>query len=134
MLGIQGGNWENGAYWCCAGLLSPATGADKTLLPTGDERHQGLDDNDHGALAPSLQIPKNRSTGNLASIAETSDTPQDRSRSRIRFSFDASAAAAEHDSLTRLASPDGGAVDAPRIQSSATRSSLYCSPPLCEWR
>lgn len=46
-------------------------------------------------VAPGLQIPKNRSTGNLAVIGETSD------RSRIRFSFDASSAGTEYDVLTR---------------------------------
>ncbi|KAH9429909.1 hypothetical protein MCOR02_009637 [Pyricularia oryzae] len=44
---------------------------------------------------PGLQIPKNRSTGNLAVIGETSD------RSRIRFSFDAGSAGADLDLLTR---------------------------------
>lgn len=47
-------------------------------------------------LAPPLQLPKNRSTGNLAMAG---DTPE---KARMRFSFDAGAAAAEYDALTRL--------------------------------
>ena len=78
------------------------------LPTTGDEGQPGFDDHDYATLGPSLQIPKNRSTGNLASIAETSDSLLN--RSRIRFSFDASAAAAEHDSVARLASLVGRAV------------------------
>ncbi|KAL8409061.1 hypothetical protein RB594_007489 [Gaeumannomyces avenae] len=46
-------------------------------------------------LPATLQIPKNRSTGNLAVVGEGSD------RGRIRFSFDAGAATAEFDGLTR---------------------------------
>lgn len=41
-------------------------------------------------LAPELQIPKNRSTGNLAMVAE-SDSDVDEPKPRFRFSFDAGA-------------------------------------------
>lgn len=49
-------------------------------------------------LSLPLQLPKNRSTGNLAVAG---DTPE---KARMRFSFDAGAAAAEYDALTRLVS------------------------------
>lgn len=49
----------------------------------------------HATLTPSLQIPKNKSTGNLGLIGDSSE------KARIRFSFDAGAAAAEYDALTR---------------------------------
>ncbi|KAI1877837.1 uncharacterized protein JN550_000019 [Neoarthrinium moseri] len=51
-------------------------------------------------LSPALQIPKNRSTGNLAVVSEASEPQQ--STSRIRFSLDAgSGANADYDSITR---------------------------------
>lgn len=48
-------------------------------------------------LSAPLQLPKNRSTGNLAIAG---DTPE---KARVRLSFDAGAAAAEYENLTRLA-------------------------------
>ncbi|KAI3336400.1 Pkinase-domain-containing protein [Xylariaceae sp. AK1471] len=45
-------------------------------------------------LIPELQIPKNRSTGNLPAVAE-SDSDVDDSKPRFRFSFDAGPAAVE---------------------------------------
>jgi protein-serine/threonine kinase len=48
-------------------------------------------------LSPALQIPKNRSTGNLGTVAESSE------KARIRFSFDAGASAAEYDAMSRSA-------------------------------
>ena len=60
-----------------------------------DSPHMG-EERGRSKLAPALQIPKNRSTGNLAlSAADSSE------KARIRFSFDAGAAAAEYDSITR---------------------------------
>ncbi|KAI1148067.1 hypothetical protein F4825DRAFT_114735 [Nemania diffusa] len=51
-----------------------------------------------GKLSPELQIPKNRSTGNLPAVAESdSDTADDR-KPKFRFSFDAGAASVEPDS------------------------------------
>ncbi|KAI0128831.1 hypothetical protein BJ170DRAFT_623095 [Xylariales sp. AK1849] len=51
-------------------------------------------------LAPALQIPKNRSTGNLGAVSK-SPAPET-SNSRIRFSFDAgSGASTDYDSITR---------------------------------
>jgi hypothetical protein len=47
-------------------------------------------------LSPPLQIPKNRSTGNLASIGEHAD------KSRYRLSYDASSAAVDYESITRF--------------------------------
>ncbi|KAH6654126.1 hypothetical protein BKA67DRAFT_592401 [Truncatella angustata] len=49
-------------------------------------------------LSPTLQIPKNRSTGNLAVVSEAA-TPE-HSRSRVRFSFDAGSGV-DFDSITR---------------------------------
>lgn len=62
----------------------------------GATKHHDGEERGRGRLAPPLQIPKNRSTGNLAI---TTDSPE---RARVRFSFDAGAAAAEYDALTRL--------------------------------
>lgn len=54
-----------------------------------------------GKLSPELQIPKNRSTGNLPAVAESdSDTADDR-KPKFRFSFDAGAASVEPDSANR---------------------------------
>lgn len=51
-------------------------------------------------LSPHLQIPKNRSTGNLAVVAEGADDAE--RSSRFRFSFDAgSGAALDYDSMAR---------------------------------
>lgn len=51
-------------------------------------------------LSPPLQIPKNRSTGNLAVVSEMPEAQK--STSRIRFSFDAgSGANTDYDSITR---------------------------------
>ncbi|KAL8381426.1 hypothetical protein RB595_005611 [Gaeumannomyces hyphopodioides] len=61
----------------------------------GANEHHDADERGRPKLSASLQIPKNRSTGNLAVIGESSD------RGRIRFSFDAGAATAEFDGLTR---------------------------------
>lgn len=73
MLHIHGGDHDNGV----------------------DSPHMG-EERGRSKLAPALQIPKNRSTGNLAlSAADSSE------KARIRFSFDAGAAAAEYDSITR---------------------------------
>ncbi|KAK3692364.1 hypothetical protein B0T22DRAFT_475295 [Podospora appendiculata] len=72
MLGINGGNQEN-----------------------GDEPRSDMEGRGRAALAPSLQLPKNRSTGNLAIHGDSSE------RARIRFSFDAGAAAADYDAVTR---------------------------------
>ncbi|KAI0542299.1 hypothetical protein GGR58DRAFT_303350 [Xylaria digitata] len=47
-------------------------------------------------LTPELQIPKNRSTGNLPAVAE-SDSDVDDLQPRFRFSFDAEAMSVDHD-------------------------------------
>ncbi|AEO57638.1 hypothetical protein MYCTH_2304027 [Thermothelomyces thermophilus ATCC 42464] len=61
----------------------------------GDTQH-GAEAPGRERLAPTLQIPKNRSTGNLGTVAD-----DDRAgRPRIRFSFDAGAAAVEHETMT----------------------------------
>ncbi|KAL2164563.1 hypothetical protein VTH06DRAFT_3780 [Thermothelomyces fergusii] len=52
---------------------------------------------DRARLAPTLQIPKNRSTGNLGAVADDDGAE----RPRIRFSFDAGAATAEYETMTR---------------------------------
>ncbi|OIW33923.1 Pkinase-domain-containing protein [Coniochaeta ligniaria NRRL 30616] len=64
------------------------TGAE--ILHDGEERGRSK-----LSLSPPLQLPKNRSTGNLAASGDTSD------KARMRFSFDAGAAAADYDALTR---------------------------------
>ncbi|KAL2257394.1 hypothetical protein VTK26DRAFT_235 [Humicola hyalothermophila] len=73
MLGIGGGNSDNGED------------TRHDAEPRGRER-----------LSPSLQIPKNRSTGNLGVISD--DSPD---KPRIRFSFDSGAAAAEYETISR---------------------------------
>ncbi|CAM1505535.1 Fc.00g111720.m01.CDS01 [Cosmosporella sp. VM-42] len=72
--------------------------------PTGAENHTGDDERGRGQLAPPgpVALPKNRSTGNLAAVAEAADTG--RSRSRYRMSLDAAtvaAMAADNESITR---------------------------------
>ncbi|KAI5465739.1 hypothetical protein BGZ63DRAFT_420286 [Mariannaea sp. PMI_226] len=67
----------------------------------GAENHMGEDDRGRGKLEPQLSIPKNRSTGNLASTIEPAEPA---GRSRYRMSLDASTAAsvaADLESLTR---------------------------------
>ncbi|KAK0630745.1 hypothetical protein B0T17DRAFT_637181 [Bombardia bombarda] len=66
-------------------------------LENGDETRHDTEEHGRDALLPPLplQIPKNRSTGNLTVHGSNSD------RSRMRFSFDAGAAAAEYDAITR---------------------------------
>ncbi|KAL8297196.1 hypothetical protein RB597_006328 [Gaeumannomyces tritici] len=61
----------------------------------GANEPHDADERGRPKLPATLQIPKNRSTGNLAIVGEGSD------RGRIRFSFDAGAATAEFDGLTR---------------------------------
>jgi protein-serine/threonine kinase len=50
-------------------------------------------------LAPQLQIPKNKSTGNLAVVAEQPGLEQ--ANSRIRFSLDAGSGSTEHEPVPR---------------------------------
>jgi protein-serine/threonine kinase len=64
--------------------------------PGADTHHDG-EERGRSTLSPPLQLPKNRSTGNLAVAGDTSE------KARMRFSFDAGAAAADYDALTRLA-------------------------------
>lgn len=106
MLGIHGGNSENGAYYSVAHAPSPnlhwsKADADDSPCPiTGDDTtREAPKERGRTTLAPSLQIPKNKSTGNLGPI---NDSPE---KARIRFSFDAGAAAADYDAMTRLAWP-----------------------------
>jgi protein-serine/threonine kinase len=61
------------------------------ILHDGEERGRSK-----LSLSPPLQLPKNRSTGNLVASGDTSD------KARMRFSFDAGAAAADYDALTRF--------------------------------
>jgi protein-serine/threonine kinase len=65
---------------------------------TGDDTRHDAEPRGRERLAPALQIPKNRSTGNLAVASDSSE------KARIRFSFDAGAAAAEYDAMSRSAS------------------------------
>jgi protein-serine/threonine kinase len=65
--------------------------------PIGDDTRHSPEALARQRLAPALQIPKNRSTGNLGIMGDNSE------KARVRFSFDAGAAAAEYDSMSRLA-------------------------------
>ena len=64
---------------------------------TGDDTRHDAEARGRERLSPSLQIPKNRSTGNLGVMGDSSE------KARIRFSFDAGAAAAEYDTISRSA-------------------------------
>ncbi|KAK4123686.1 Pkinase-domain-containing protein [Parathielavia appendiculata] len=61
----------------------------------GDDTRHDAEARGWRGLSPSLQIPKNRSTGNLGAMGDSSE------RARIRFSFDAGTAAAEYDAMSR---------------------------------
>ncbi|KAK4106645.1 Pkinase-domain-containing protein [Parathielavia hyrcaniae] len=61
----------------------------------GDDTRHDAEARGRTRLSPALHIPKNRSTGNLGTMNDSSE------RARIRFSFDAGAAAAEYDSMSR---------------------------------
>ncbi|KAK4244396.1 hypothetical protein C7999DRAFT_43938 [Corynascus novoguineensis] len=61
----------------------------------GEDIQHGPGARGRASLSPALQIPKNRSTGNLGAVAEDKTE-----KPRIRFSFDAGAAAAEYDAMT----------------------------------
>ena len=74
-------------------VLTGALGAPKI----GDDTRRAPEALARQSLSPGLQIPKNRSTGNLGTMGDSSE------RARIRFSFDAGAAAAEYDSMSRSA-------------------------------
>ncbi|GAB1320593.1 serine/threonine protein kinase [Madurella fahalii] len=80
MLGIDGGDLDNGWH-----------GA----LMAGDDTRHDVEARGRARLVPALQIPKNRSTGNLGVMA---DSPE---KARIRFSFDAGVAASEYDTMSR---------------------------------
>lgn len=77
------------------------TGADKHQSVAGEVDGAGgntADPESRGrgkGLSPALQIPKNRSTGNLGVVV---DAPE---KARLRFSFDAGSVAADYDSITR---------------------------------
>ncbi|KAM5379570.1 hypothetical protein ACJZ2D_003918 [Fusarium nematophilum] len=64
----------------------------------GAENHTGDDERGREKLTAPLSLPKNRSTGNLASTNE----PQKSDRSRVRMSLDATAAAAAAADLEAL--------------------------------
>jgi protein-serine/threonine kinase len=76
-----------------------------SLIPDADTHHDG-EERGRSKLALPLQLPKNRSTGNLAISGDTSE------KARMRFSFDAGAAAAEYEALTRSVCMDAGAPSA----------------------
>jgi hypothetical protein len=64
---------------------------------TGEDTRHDAEARGRQRLSPALQIPKNRSTGNLGTVGDSSE------KARIRFSFDAGAAAAEYDAMSRSA-------------------------------
>jgi protein-serine/threonine kinase len=66
-------------------------------LIAGDYQQHDPEAGGHARLLAPLQIPKNRSTGNLAAVGNSSE------KARIRFSFDAGPSAAEYDTISRLA-------------------------------
>lgn len=63
----------------------------------GDDTQHDVEAHGRARLAPALQIPKNRSTGNLGVMGDNSE------KARLRFSFDAGAAPTEYDTLSRSA-------------------------------
>ncbi|KAI0380896.1 Pkinase-domain-containing protein [Hypomontagnella monticulosa] len=78
---IHGGNQDCGA---------------ENIQQDGDpEPQRGRGSTRSTKLAAPLRIPKNRSTGNLAVVAEIPE------RTRLRFSFDAGSGVAESDQITR---------------------------------
>ncbi|KAI0840446.1 Pkinase-domain-containing protein [Hypoxylon sp. FL0890] len=78
---IHGGNQDRGA---------------ENIYQDGDQEPQrGRGSTRSNKLTAPLRIPKNRSTGNLAVVAEVPERP------RLRFSFDAGSGVAESDQITR---------------------------------
>jgi protein-serine/threonine kinase len=69
---------------------------------TGEDTPHGAEARGRQRLSPSLQIPKNRSTGNLGTVGTGGDNSE---KARIRFSFDAGASAVEYDTMSRSAFP-----------------------------
>ncbi|KAK8050556.1 hypothetical protein PG994_012286 [Apiospora phragmitis] len=96
---FHGGNQGHGMGTDGNGSIK---GADPDDKPHDGEPQRGRGRN---KLSPTLQIPKNRSTGNLAVVtedAEALERQQQESTSRVRFSFDAgSGLSADYDSVTR---------------------------------
>ena len=99
---IYGGHLVNGAWPDEERALGWEAMADISGFTLGDESRHDVEERGRKTLSPTLQIPKNRSTGNLGVIGDSSE------KARIRFSFDAGAAAAEYDTMTRLAWPTRG--------------------------
>lgn len=80
--------------------LSPCSPTWANVDAPGAE-HQHEEVRGRSRLTPQLQLPKNRSTGNLAIVPESSVD-----RSRARMSFDVgSSISNEYDSITRLVTP-----------------------------
>ncbi|KAK8088059.1 hypothetical protein PG997_003020 [Apiospora hydei] len=96
---FHGGNQGHGMGTDGNGSIK---GADSDDKPQDGEPQRGRGRN---KLSPTLQIPKNRSTGNLAVVSEDAEAlerQQQDSTSRVRFSFDAgSGLSADYDSVTR---------------------------------
>ncbi|KAK6841423.1 hypothetical protein PG989_010027 [Apiospora arundinis] len=95
---FHGGNQGHGMGTDGHGSIK---GADSDDKPHDGEPQRGRGRN---KLSPTLQIPKNRSTGNLAVVSEDTEAldRQQESTSRVRFSFDAgSGLSADYDSVTR---------------------------------
>ncbi|KAH6850254.1 hypothetical protein B0I37DRAFT_109627 [Chaetomium sp. MPI-CAGE-AT-0009] len=61
----------------------------------GEDTPHGAEARGRQRLSPGLQIPKNRSTGNLGTVGDNSE------KARIRFSFDVGASAVEYDTMSR---------------------------------
>jgi protein-serine/threonine kinase len=73
------------------------------VFAEGADSNNGGEERGRSMLSLPLQIPKNRSTGNLAANTDNVD------RSRFRFSFDAgSTAGMEYDAVTRLVDSNAG--------------------------
>ncbi|KAI1393708.1 Pkinase-domain-containing protein [Hypoxylon trugodes] len=70
-------------------------GAENIQQDGDSEPQRGRGSTRSTKLAAPLRIPKNRSTGNLAVVAEVPE------RTRLRFSFDAGSGVAESDQITR---------------------------------
>ncbi|KAI1326358.1 Pkinase-domain-containing protein [Xylariaceae sp. FL0255] len=78
------------------------TGANTSHLQ--DAEHQQSSQRGRQKLSPQLQIPKNRSTSNLAVVAEVESSDTDEPKPRFRFSFDAGAYGDPDSALSRSSS------------------------------
>lgn len=109
-----------------------ASNTDETLPTKGADPENTNNDGEpprgrgRSKLSPTLQIPKNRSTGNLAAVSE-SITPEP-STSRVRFSFDAGSGV-DFDSITRCEATHF--LSRARCEASVDQPSMLPITPYC---